>query len=216
MTVKACVISLLGDFSLIHFALVYFLKTWPDLQAGWLRFYSHSHLFIHYRKSHIPSHFPYMNLCVLDDQHFNTVFYMQTCTVCISLFYVRQNLIQSRSCIWTVSALVCLLSALLLPALLISLSFPRRSPIWEVTEWALRAVPSKRLCRLAQPRVPAAGWQPDRPLLAPVSNTRTIFWENYSVCDGSQCVVVCHDVFAGYICFVHVLLVINTSRKFLI
>ncbi|XP_074516597.1 sperm microtubule associated protein 2 isoform X2 [Sebastes fasciatus] len=40
------------------------------------------------------------------------------------------------------------------------------SPIWEVSEWALRAVPSDRLCSLAQPRAPAAGWQPDRPLLA--------------------------------------------------
>uniref|UniRef100_A0A8D3DKZ5 Sperm microtubule associated protein 2 n=1 Tax=Scophthalmus maximus TaxID=52904 RepID=A0A8D3DKZ5_SCOMX len=39
------------------------------------------------------------------------------------------------------------------------------SPMWEVSELALRAVPSERLCRLAQPRVPAAGWQPDRPLL---------------------------------------------------
>ncbi|KAG7225882.1 hypothetical protein INR49_014310 [Caranx melampygus] len=43
------------------------------------------------------------------------------------------------------------------------------SPIWEVSEWALKAVPSDRLCGLAQPRVPAVGWQPDRPLLAPLS-----------------------------------------------
>ncbi|XP_028251808.1 sperm microtubule associated protein 2 [Parambassis ranga] len=43
------------------------------------------------------------------------------------------------------------------------------SPIWEVSQWALQAIPSRRLCSLAQPRVPAAGWQPDRPLLAPLS-----------------------------------------------
>ncbi|KAL3968709.1 mediator of RNA polymerase II transcription subunit 30 [Sarotherodon galilaeus] len=43
------------------------------------------------------------------------------------------------------------------------------SPIWEVSEWALKAVPSKRVCHLAQPRAPAAGWQPARPLLVPVS-----------------------------------------------
>lgn len=45
--------------------------------------------------------------------------------------------------------------------------------MWEVSELALRAVPSERLCHLAQPRVPAAGWQPDRPLLTAVSNTHT-------------------------------------------
>ncbi|XP_058471432.1 sperm microtubule associated protein 2 isoform X1 [Solea solea] len=50
-----------------------------------------------------------------------------------------------------------------------------RSPIWEVSEWALRAVPSKRVCSLAQPRGPAAGWKPDRPLTAPMNGgTRTI------------------------------------------
>ncbi|XP_021166317.2 theg spermatid protein [Fundulus heteroclitus] len=38
------------------------------------------------------------------------------------------------------------------------------SPIWEVSKWALRAVPSERLCKLAQPRPPAAEWQPSRPL----------------------------------------------------
>ncbi|XP_026176736.1 sperm microtubule associated protein 2 isoform X2 [Mastacembelus armatus] len=43
------------------------------------------------------------------------------------------------------------------------------SPVWEVSEWALRAVASQRLCRLAQHRIPAAGWQPDRPLLAPLN-----------------------------------------------
>ncbi|XP_028996051.1 theg spermatid protein isoform X2 [Betta splendens] len=44
-----------------------------------------------------------------------------------------------------------------------------RSPEWEVSEWALRAVPSERLCSLAQPWGPAAGWQPARPLLTPLS-----------------------------------------------
>ncbi|XP_071354822.1 sperm microtubule associated protein 2 [Trachinotus anak] len=43
------------------------------------------------------------------------------------------------------------------------------SPGWEVSGWALRAEPSERLCSLAQPQVPAAGWQPDRPLPAPLS-----------------------------------------------
>ncbi|XP_015254964.1 theg spermatid protein [Cyprinodon tularosa] len=43
------------------------------------------------------------------------------------------------------------------------------SPIWEVSKWALRAVPSERLCKLAQPRPPAPGWQPGRPLPTPVS-----------------------------------------------
>ncbi|XP_069566674.1 sperm microtubule associated protein 2 [Brachyistius frenatus] len=43
------------------------------------------------------------------------------------------------------------------------------SPIWKVNERALRAVASERLRSLAQPRAPAAGWQPARPLLAPLS-----------------------------------------------
>uniref|UniRef100_A0A3Q1E9F0 Sperm microtubule associated protein 2 n=1 Tax=Acanthochromis polyacanthus TaxID=80966 RepID=A0A3Q1E9F0_9TELE len=43
------------------------------------------------------------------------------------------------------------------------------SPIWEVSEWALRAVPSERLCRLARSRAPAAGWQPDHSLPLPLS-----------------------------------------------
>ncbi|XP_069391826.1 sperm microtubule associated protein 2 [Paralichthys olivaceus] len=56
---------------------------------------------------------------------------------------------------------------LLYPSLF--LSSLRLSPIWEVSEWALRAVPSKRLCSLAQPRAPAAGWEPERPLLVPLN-----------------------------------------------
>lgn len=49
-------------------------------------------------------------------------------------------------------------------------SFLRLSPIWEVSEHALRAVASSRLCSLAQPRAPVAGWRQDRLPLAPVSN----------------------------------------------
>ncbi|XP_074547496.1 sperm microtubule associated protein 2 [Halichoeres trimaculatus] len=45
------------------------------------------------------------------------------------------------------------------------------SPVWEVSEWALRAVASDRLCSLAQPRAPVADWQPDRPLLAPLNRS---------------------------------------------
>ncbi|XP_062413268.1 sperm microtubule associated protein 2 [Pungitius pungitius] len=43
------------------------------------------------------------------------------------------------------------------------LSCPRLSPTWKVSEWALRAVASDRLRRLAQPRLHAAGWQPEPP-----------------------------------------------------
>uniref|UniRef100_A0AAV2JGK2 Uncharacterized protein n=1 Tax=Knipowitschia caucasica TaxID=637954 RepID=A0AAV2JGK2_KNICA len=42
-------------------------------------------------------------------------------------------------------------------------------PEWKVSEWALKAVPSLHLCRLAVPRLPAADWRPERPLLAPLS-----------------------------------------------
>ncbi|XP_053191106.1 theg spermatid protein [Scomber japonicus] len=45
----------------------------------------------------------------------------------------------------------------------------RLSPEWDVSEWALRAVPSERLCSLAKPRQTAVGWQPDRSLLFPLS-----------------------------------------------
>ncbi|CAL8301663.1 unnamed protein product [Boreogadus saida] len=39
----------------------------------------------------------------------------------------------------------------------------RRSPVWRVSEGALRACASQRVCALAQPRPPAVGWLPDRP-----------------------------------------------------
>lgn len=58
------------------------------------------------------------------------------------------------------------------------MSFLRISPIWQVSEWALKAVPSKRVCHLAQPRAPAAGWQPACPLSVPVSNTNYFLREN--------------------------------------
>ncbi|XP_067308914.1 sperm microtubule associated protein 2 [Pseudorasbora parva] len=45
----------------------------------------------------------------------------------------------------------------------------RRSPEWTVSAAALKACPSQRVCSLALPRVPVDGWQPDRPLLAPLS-----------------------------------------------
>ncbi|XDV15481.1 hypothetical protein PO909_015560 [Leuciscus waleckii] len=45
----------------------------------------------------------------------------------------------------------------------------RRSPEWMVSEAALKACPSQRVCSLASPRVPVDGWRPDRPLLAPLS-----------------------------------------------
>ncbi len=45
----------------------------------------------------------------------------------------------------------------------------RRSPEWMVSAAALKACPSERVCSLALPRMPADGWQPERPLLATVS-----------------------------------------------
>ncbi|XP_077078536.1 sperm microtubule associated protein 2 isoform X1 [Siphateles boraxobius] len=45
----------------------------------------------------------------------------------------------------------------------------RRSPEWMVSAAALKARPSQRVCSLAVPHVPVDGWQPDRPLLAPLS-----------------------------------------------
>ncbi|XP_029900742.1 testicular haploid expressed gene protein-like [Myripristis murdjan] len=45
----------------------------------------------------------------------------------------------------------------------------RVSPTWEVNQCALRAIPSERLCCLAQPRLPVADWQPSRPLPAALS-----------------------------------------------
>lgn len=48
----------------------------------------------------------------------------------------------------------------------------RLSPVWEVGWGALQALASGRLCSLAQPRAPAAGWQPDRLLPDPVRSEK--------------------------------------------
>lgn len=66
------------------------------------------------------------------------------------------------------------------------LSSVRLSPVWGVSRGALQAPASSRLCSLAQPRAPAAGWQPDRQLPQPVSSTSyktksTLFHEYYNV-----------------------------------
>ncbi|KAL1021981.1 hypothetical protein UPYG_G00020710 [Umbra pygmaea] len=45
----------------------------------------------------------------------------------------------------------------------------RPSPQWEVSVAALKASPSNRVCSLALPLGPTAGWKPDRPLLASLS-----------------------------------------------
>ncbi|XP_039993757.1 theg spermatid protein isoform X3 [Xiphias gladius] len=78
------------------------------------------------------------------------------------------------------------LSSHLHPTLPASFPLPRLSPIWEVGEWALRAVPSKQLCNLAQPRVPAAGWQPDRTLLAPLSRATQTAVATSRICQLAQ------------------------------
>lgn len=62
------------------------------------------------------------------------------------------------------------------------LLFLRPSPIWKVSEGALKAVASSRVCSLAVPRAPAAGWQPDRPLLMPVSNTTSPYHLSVLLC----------------------------------
>ncbi|XP_029316883.1 sperm microtubule associated protein 2 [Cottoperca gobio] len=60
------------------------------------------------------------------------------------------------------------------------------SPIWEVSESALRAVPSDRLCNLAQPRAPAAGWQRERPLLARLNRMTQTAVATSRICQLSQ------------------------------
>ncbi|XP_054470595.1 theg spermatid protein [Anoplopoma fimbria] len=60
------------------------------------------------------------------------------------------------------------------------------SPIWEVSEWALRAVPSDRLCSLAQPRAPAVGWQPDHPLLVCLNRVTQTAVATLRVCQLAQ------------------------------
>ncbi|XP_051239398.1 theg spermatid protein [Dicentrarchus labrax] len=60
------------------------------------------------------------------------------------------------------------------------------SPIWEVSECALRAVASNRLCSLAQPRAPAAGWQPDRPILVPLNRATQTAVATSRICQLAQ------------------------------
>ncbi|KAM7376102.1 hypothetical protein PAMP_005849 [Pampus punctatissimus] len=60
------------------------------------------------------------------------------------------------------------------------------SPTWEVNKWALRAVPSERLCSLAQPRAPTAGWQPDRQLLFPLSRASQMAVATSRICQLAQ------------------------------
>ncbi|XP_075304779.1 sperm microtubule associated protein 2-like [Odontesthes bonariensis] len=60
------------------------------------------------------------------------------------------------------------------------------SPTWEVSERALRAVPSKRLCSLAQPRAPVAGWRPDHLLLAPLSRGSQTAVASSRICQLAQ------------------------------
>lgn len=67
------------------------------------------------------------------------------------------------------------------------LSSVRLSPVWEVSRGALQALASSRLCSLAQPRAPAAGWQPDRLLPDRVSSNSykkqpMLFYECCNVC----------------------------------
>nr|XP_055057460.1 testicular haploid expressed gene protein-like isoform X2 [Misgurnus anguillicaudatus] len=45
-----------------------------------------------------------------------------------------------------------------------------RGQEWVVSAAALKAHPSQRVCSLALPRLPAKGWQPDRPLLTTLSD----------------------------------------------
>ncbi|XP_054597691.2 sperm microtubule associated protein 2 [Nothobranchius furzeri] len=60
------------------------------------------------------------------------------------------------------------------------------SPIWEVSQWALRAVPSERLCSLAQPRRPVADWQPSRPFPAPLSRGAQTAVASKRICQLAQ------------------------------
>ncbi|XP_036928214.1 theg spermatid protein [Acanthopagrus latus] len=60
------------------------------------------------------------------------------------------------------------------------------SPTWEVSERALRAVASNRLCSLAQPRAPVAGWRPDRTLLAPLNRATQTAVATSRICQLAQ------------------------------
>lgn len=95
------------------------------------------------------------------------------------LLYDTRNLYNLPHLSFCVSSCECFHSPffLLSPLPRPLFSFLRLSPIWEVSEHALRAIASSRLCSLAQPRAPVAGWRPDRLPLAPVSKACLISWE---------------------------------------
>ncbi|XP_038584990.1 theg spermatid protein [Micropterus salmoides] len=60
------------------------------------------------------------------------------------------------------------------------------SPIWEVSEWALRAVASNRLCSLAQPQAPTVVWQPNRPPLVPLNRATQTAVATTRICQLAQ------------------------------
>ncbi|XP_072525065.1 sperm microtubule associated protein 2 [Salminus brasiliensis] len=61
-----------------------------------------------------------------------------------------------------------------------------RSPEWKVSAAALKACPSERVCALALPRMPADGWQPDRPLLPILNKTVKTAMANTRICQLAQ------------------------------
>ncbi|KAM3595281.1 uncharacterized protein V6R79_021053 [Siganus canaliculatus] len=60
------------------------------------------------------------------------------------------------------------------------------SPIWDVSKGALTATASSRLRSLAQPRAPADGWEPSRPLLAPLRRATQIAVATSRICQLAQ------------------------------
>uniref|UniRef100_A0A8C7WT39 Sperm microtubule associated protein 2 n=1 Tax=Oryzias sinensis TaxID=183150 RepID=A0A8C7WT39_9TELE len=66
------------------------------------------------------------------------------------------------------------------------LRYPDRPSLWEVSERALTAVASKRLCHLATPKAPPSAWQPDRPLPAPVSRGTQTAVASVRICQLAQ------------------------------
>ncbi|XP_024121842.1 theg spermatid protein [Oryzias melastigma] len=66
------------------------------------------------------------------------------------------------------------------------LRYPDRLSLWEVSERALTAVASKRLCHLANPKSPVSAWQPDRPLPVPVSRGTQSAVASVRICQLAQ------------------------------
>ncbi|KAF6717790.1 Testicular haploid expressed gene protein [Oryzias melastigma] len=64
------------------------------------------------------------------------------------------------------------------------LRYPDRLSLWEVSERALTAVASKRLCHLANPKSPVSAWQPDRPLPVPLQRETTPTLKVTALCSG--------------------------------